>query len=330
MPAIEVNGLVKTFVSKQKAPGLRGSLAALWRPRYRRVEAVRHISFTAEAGEMLAFIGPNGAGKSTTIKILTGILHPSAGDARVLGFVPWRQRTQLAFYIGSVFGQKSQLWYHLPPSDTFDLLAHIYELSPSVYRARRAALVDAFEIGDLMHTPVRRLSLGQRMRCEIAAALLHRPQVLFLDEPTIGLDVVAKQKIRTCIQRMNREEAITLFLTSHDTSDIEQLCRRVIVINHGTVILDAPISALKRDYIKEKVIDLRLAAPTSDLSIPGATVIKAKGPGVKLSVDTSQQSIQGVSEAIVRRYPVQDITILDPPLEEVIRAIYARKERTNP
>lgn len=325
MAIIAVSELAKVFRSKQKAPGLAGSLQSLWRPQYRTVEAVRHISFNVEEGEMLAFIGPNGAGKSTTIKILTGILHPSGGDARVLGLAPWRQRTRLAFSIGSVFGQKSQLWYHLPPTDTFDLLARIYELSPKEYRSRRDALVEAFEIDDLLRTPVRRLSLGQRMRCEIAAAFLHRPQVLFLDEPTIGLDVIAKQKIRDCIQTMNQTEGTTVFLTSHDTGDIERLCRRVIVINGGTVILDTGMSTLKRDYIKAKVVELRLGTPVANFSVPGATVLKAKEYGVTLSVDTSRCSIHQVLEAIVRQYPVLDITILDPPLEEVIGSIYARR-----
>src|SRR6185436_15150061 len=215
MPAIEVTNMQKTFQTKRKAAGMRGSLRALFKPQYSSVEAVRRLTFQMETGELLGFIGPNGAGKSTTIKMLTGILHPSGGQASVLGLVPWRDRRRLAYRIAAVFGQRSQLWYHLPPADTFDLLARIYELDRARYRARADRLIDLFEIGPYLRTPVRRLSLGERMRCEIAAALLHGPQVVFLDEPTIGLDVIARQRIRELIREMNREEGTTVFLTSH-------------------------------------------------------------------------------------------------------------------
>src|SRR5436190_12170523 len=191
-PAIDVQGLSKQFVAKQTAPGLLGSLRAAVRPVYRQTVAVHPCSFHVEPGELVAFIGPNGAGKSTTIKMLTGILYPSAGEARVLGLVPWADRRTLAYNIAAVFGQKSQLWYHLPPQATFDLLARVYELEPAAYRRRAGELIDLFDLGQHLRTPVRKLSLGERMRCELAAALLHRPQVLFLDEPTIGLDVIAK------------------------------------------------------------------------------------------------------------------------------------------
>src|SRR5262245_9233988 len=229
MPTIEVSDLRKTFRSKQKEPGLAGSLRSLVSPNWRTVEAVKGISLTCEQGELLAFIGPNGAGKSTTIKMLTGILYPTSGQASVLGLTPWQDRQRLAYNIASVFGQKSQLWIHLPPLDTFNLLARIYELDAREYKERVDYLIDIFEVGDLVRTPARRLSLGERMRCELVAALVHRPRVLFLDEPTIGLDVIAKQRIRDLIRHLNRTEEVTVFLTSHDAGDIEQLCKRVIV-----------------------------------------------------------------------------------------------------
>ncbi len=232
MPVIHVENLTKTFVVKEKGAGIKGSLRALWRPRTSEVRAVQDVAFAVEEGERVAFIGPNGAGKSTTIKMLVGILHPTAGQATVLGRVPWREREKLAYQIGSVFGQKSQLWYHLPPQDTFDLLARIYELDRSAYRSRLAQLVDLFEIGPYMTTAVRKLSLGERMRCEIAASLLHSPRILFLDEPTIGLDVVVKQHVRELILRLNEDEQVTVFLTSHDAGDVERLCRRAMVIAH--------------------------------------------------------------------------------------------------
>jgi ABC-2 type transport system ATP-binding protein len=222
MAIIEVESLAKTFRTRERSAGLLGSFHSFVAPRYREREAVKHISFALEPGEVLAFIGPNGAGKSSTIKMLTGILFPSSGTARVLGFVPWRQRRKLAFHIASVYGQKSQLWYHLPPQDTFDLLARIYELDTSEYHKRRAFLVDAFDIAEYMRTPSRKLSLGERMRCELAAALLHKPSVIFLDEPTIGLDVIAKQRVRELIAQLNTEEGVTVFLTSHDAGDIDR------------------------------------------------------------------------------------------------------------
>ena len=205
MPAIEVRNLTKVFRTKHKAAGLKASVRSLFRPEYSLVEAVRGLSFEMEAGELLGFIGPNGAGKSTTIKILTGILFPTGGEATVLGFIPWKQRQKLAYHIGTVFGQRPQLWYHLPAIDTFTLFGKIYEMDDGETKKRIAYLADAFEIGDLLETPVRKLSLGQRMRCEVAASLLHKPKLLLLDEPSIGLDVVAKQHIRDAIREMAKQ-----------------------------------------------------------------------------------------------------------------------------
>lgn len=203
--------------------------------------AVQGINLTVPEGQAVAFIGPNGAGKSTTIKMLTGILKPTSGQARVLGLDPWRQRRELVREIGAVFGQRSQLWLHLPASDTFDLLAEIYGLGKNDYRKRRDMLIERFELGDFLDTPVRKLSLGQRMKAEIAASLLHKPRLLLLDEPTIGIDVVARQRLRELICQWNREEGLTVFLTSHDTGDIESVASRVVVINHGQVVLDSSV-----------------------------------------------------------------------------------------
>jgi ABC-2 type transport system ATP-binding protein len=332
MAIIEVDDLRKTFRSKRKEPGLRGSLKAMVRPDYQVVEAVKDISLRCERGELLAFIGPNGAGKSTTIKMLTGILYPSAGRAQVLGLTPWRDRERLAFNIASVFGQKSQLWIHLPPLDTFNLLARIYELDDRAYRARRDYLIEVFDIAGLVNTPARRLSLGERMRCEFAAALIHRPQVLFLDEPTIGLDVVTKQRIRDLIRQLNREEQVTVFLTSHDAGDIEQLCKRVIVINHGTMILNTSVSTLRRRYLQHKIVDLKLQnpVPPGGLQLPGATVLKTSTYGAKLQVDTTVTGIDAVIGRLVGQYQVADITIEDPPLEQIIAAIYAQPAESAP
>jgi len=322
---ITMQNLRKTFFVKRKAAGLRGSLRALWRPGKEAVEAVKGISLAMEPGELLAFIGPNGAGKSTTIKMLTGILYPSGGEARVLGLVPWQQRRALAYQIGSVFGQKPQLWYHLPPIDTFDLFAHIYELDPVVYRRRRGFLVEAFGIEDLLEVPVRKLSLGQRMRCEIAASLLHNPRIVFLDEPTIGLDVVAKQQLRDTIKVLHNEEQTTIFLTSHDAGDIESLCNRVIVINHGQVIFDDSVKVLKRRYLRRKVIEVRFGeALNGDFGIDGADVLKMGRYGVKLELDTRQRPVDAVIQDLMAGRSVVDINVMDPPMEEIIRDIYQR------
>ncbi|MGE5599365.1 MAG: ABC transporter ATP-binding protein [Bacteroidota bacterium] len=314
--------LRKTFRTPVKEPGLLGSLRGVFRPVYRQVEAVRGLSLAVECGEILACIGPNGAGKSTTIKMLTGILFPSGGEAEVLGHVPWRDRLALNRRIATVFGQRSQLWYHLPPADTFELLGRIYEQPPGEYRARVKMLKEEFDLAEFWRTPVRRLSLGQRMRCEVAAAFLHRPAVVFLDEPTIGLDVVAKSAIREMIRRLNREEGVTVFLTSHDPTDIEELCRRVLVINHGRLILDDSVSRLRRDYLGQKILRLRLDRAVAFDPPPGVVVLKQKGPGLKISVDTARASVDVVLRAILDRAGIEDVTVTDPPFEAVIAAIY--------
>ena len=325
--AVEVRGLSKTFEVKQKAAGLGGSWRAVWHPQRRTISAVQGVSFHLEAGEMLAFIGPNGAGKSTTIKMLTGILHPTAGSATVLGYTPWRQRRQLAYHIGTVFGQKPQLWYHLPAEDTFRLFARIYELDQRDYRQRRDFLVEAFDIGDLLDTPVRKLSLGQRMKCEIAASLLHRPKIIFLDEPTIGLDVVAKQQIRATIRTLNETENTTIFLTSHDAGDIESLCKRVIVVNHGTIIFDQRTSVLKRQYLTRKILDVRFSAPLeAPFNLPGVTTLKQGAHGVKLEFDNHTVPVEWVVQQVMATAPCLDININDPPMEEIIREIYTRAQ----
>lgn len=325
MAAIEVDQLQKRFSVKHKAPGLAGSLKALWRPRVESVEAVSGLSFRMEEGELLGFIGPNGAGKSTTIKMLTGILHPSGGQARVLGLVPWTERRRLAYHLGTVFGQRSQLWMHLPAVDSLQLFGRIYELDAAQTQRRIAYLAEAFEIQHLLEVPVRKLSLGQRMRCEVAASLLHRPKLLLLDEPSIGLDPVAKQRIREMVRRMNAEEGVGVLLTSHDAGDIEALCKRVIIVNHGQIVYQDRLSALKRRYLTEKEVAVRFVSPVAEApDIPGCQLVKTGGGGfgIKLKVDTSATSIAAVLEAIGHLGEVEDITVADPALEDIIRRIY--------
>lgn len=276
-----------------------------------------------EAGELLGFIGPNGAGKSTTIKILTGILHPSGGEASVLGYIPWKDRQKLTFQIGTVFGQRPQLWYHLPAIDTFTLFGKIYELDDNETKKRIEHLTEAFELRDLLDVPVRKLSLGQRMRCEVAASLLHRPKLLLLDEPSIGLDVVAKQHIRDSIRRMNQEEGVGVLLTSHDAGDLEALCKRVIIVNHGQIVYEDKVSNLKRKFLTTKLVEVRYAEQVSkDFSVNGAEILKVGRYGVKLKFDTTKTPVDSVIARLSEMGDIMDITISDPPLEEVIARIY--------
>ena len=323
--AIVASDLRKVFKTKVKKEGFRESLKSLVRPEYKKIEAVRGISLEVPRGEMVAFLGPNGAGKSTTIKMLTGILHATSGSMSVLGCDPQKQRRDLSFSIGSVFGQKSQLWFHLPPMDSFRLLGAIYEIDGKVLDSRIKEIVELFEIGDLMDTPVRKLSLGQRMRCEFAASILHRPQIVFLDEPTIGLDVLVKQKIRELIIRLNREEKTTIFLTSHDIGDVEQLCSRAVIINHGRIVLDSSVKALKYGYLNRKIIDVKFSELSDPDSLDGLNVIKGNGLAMKLEVDENG-GIQEVMSRLMRAGSILDVTISDIPMEKIIGDIYRDRD----
>ena len=255
---IQARGLRKRFRVRTRTPGRFGAVRDVVMPRRRQITAVDDIELEVDRGEVIAFIGPNGAGKSTTIKLLTGILHRDAGSISVLGMDPQRHRRRLAYRIATVFGQKSQLWFHLPPIDTFKLLADVYDLEPRRARERIASLTEIFGIGRHLTTPVRKLSLGERIRCEIAASLIHDPELLLLDEPTIGLDVVIRQRIRDLITEINRERGVTVCLTSHDTGDIEKVCRRAVVINHGRIVWDGAVGELRGSLLATKIMDLKL------------------------------------------------------------------------
>ncbi len=254
MNIIEVKNLNKRFTVKQKEKGIKGSIKSIIKPKYKKIRAVNNISFTVEKGEMLAFIGPNGAGKSTTIKMLTGILYPTSGEIIVNGINPAKQRKKLAYKIGTVFGQKEQLWTHLTPYDNFRFFGAIYDIPNDEIEDRIEELSNTFELQEFINTPVRNLSLGQRIRCEMVAALIHKPEILFLDEPTIGLDPVVKKNIRKLIKKMNKELGTTIFLTSHDVGDIEKLCKRVIIVNKGKIIMDDTIQNLKSNKPLEDII----------------------------------------------------------------------------
>lgn len=321
-PAILTKGLRKRFQVRTTPKSFRGRLRAVFRPETRDVEAVRDIDIRVGRGERVAFVGPNGAGKSTTIKLLSGILHPTDGHAEVLGLVPWQERRSLGFKIGTVFGQRSQLWYHLPAHDTFDLFARVYELDREVYLKRRELLVEAFGVAELLDRPVRSLSLGQRMRCEIVASLLHQPQVLFLDEPTIGLDVTAKAVIREHIRDCAQRDGMTLLLTSHDTGDIERVCDRVIVINDGRIVLDTPVKELRSSYIKRKLITLQSSDERIELDLPGVEIVERAPFRTRLECDVAQTPVEAVMHAALKATRLHDLTVEDPPMEEIIQEIY--------
>jgi len=305
---IEARGLTKVYETGR-------------RRNRRRIEAVRELSLTVTPGERLAYIGPNGAGKSTSIKILTGILHPTRGQAQVLGLTPWEERKRLSQRIGTLFGQRSLLWMELTPRQSYRMLAAIYGLDRAAEQARVAELGDLLDAADLFDAPVRTLSLGQRMRCELAACLLHDPEILFLDEPTIGLDLVAKQRLRELLVRLNEQRGTTIFLTSHDVADIEHVAERAVVINHGEVIYDDKVSVMRRALLATKVVEVGLTSAIDAPAGAGITVLEQTDQRLHLVVDTTQTSIRAVLDELLGP-AVVDISVVDPPLEQVIAEIY--------
>ena len=322
---IEAQNLSKTFRVKEKRKGLRGSLRSIVKPSYKEIKAVENISFHIAEGEIIAFIGPNGAGKSTTIKMLTGILYPSGGEAMVDDINPCKKRKQLAYKIGTVFGQKEQLWTHLTPYDNFKFFGAVYDIAEEEVETRIEELKSTFELSEFINTPVRNLSLGQRIRCEIVASLIHKPKILFLDEPTIGLDPVVKENIRTLIKKMNKEYGMTVFLTSHDVGDIEKLCKRIIIVNHGKIVLDDSMEKVKYHYLDKKIIEIKMKEEMALPRMEGVTVLKSKGVNLKIEVDTKIISIQEVLKWLDTDN-LMDITISNVPLESIITQIY--KERS--
>jgi len=321
-PAISVKNLTKKFQTTTKEPGFLGGLKSIFSPKYKHVTAVDRVSFDIAEGELVGFIGPNGAGKSTTLKMLTGILFPTSGAINVLGHNPQEERVKLAFKIGTIFGQRQQLWLHLPPIDSFNLFAKIYELKDSDYQQRLKELVDIFELEPFLQTPVRKLSLGERMRCEFVASLLHRPQVLFLDEPTIGMDIIAKKKLREFVKKLNEQEKTTVILTSHDLDDIEELCERVIVINHGKILYDGPMESLRK-RLKHKIVEFYFHEPVKEPpAVAHTKVLKHEPYMLRLQLDCTKVTVREVLDRIMKACKVDDIAIEDPPIEEVIERLY--------
>lgn len=317
---IEVDGVEKVFSVRRKAGRLR---------RVRQeVRAVDGITFRVPRGEMVGYIGPNGAGKSTTIKMLTGILVPSGGRLRIAGIDPARERTRLARRIGVVFGQRTTLWWDLPLKDSYELVRRMYRVPDAVYRANLERCVELLDLAPLLAVPVRQLSLGQRMRGDIAAALLHDPEVLYLDEPTIGLDVISKAKVRQFLREVNAERGTTVLLTTHDLTDIEQLCRRVMVIDHGRLVYDGGLDGLRAaaDGERTLVVDLERDMPPIE-GVPGARTVKVEGPRQWLAFPAAQSAAPLVA-AVAERYPLVDLAVREPDIEAIIASMYAQGLRS--
>jgi ABC-2 type transport system ATP-binding protein len=287
------------------------------------VAALDAVSFTLDAGELVGYIGPNGAGKSTTVKILAGILVPDSGEVRVAGRVPWKERRRHVARLGVVFGQRSQLWWDLPVQESFDLLRAIYQVPVTEFHASRAELIERLDIGGFLTTPVRQLSLGQRMRCELAAALLHRPDILFLDEPTIGLDAISKLAVREFVQTLNRERGVTVILTTHDMDDIEALCRRVIVIGGGKIVSDGSLDALRSQVTRERWLVLDLVDAHGDVPLhEHVTPLRREGDRVTLAFDPERISTASLIGWLGERVAVRDLFVQQPPIEEIIARLY--------
>jgi ABC-2 type transport system ATP-binding protein len=322
MPIIETRELRKVFKTVRRIPGPLGALRTLFSREYDDKIAVDGVSMSLEAGELVGYIGPNGAGKSTTIKMLTGILVPSAGSITVAGIVPHERRKENARNIGVVFGQRSQLYWDLPLIESFELLRAIYGVPQATYRRNLDAFAELLEMGEFLRTPVRQLSLGQRMRGDFAAAMMHDPKIIYLDEPTIGLDVVAKESIREFIARVNQERGTTVILTTHDLADVERLCRRIVLIDRGTIIFDGPIERIVNEYGTHRTLVLRFERPTPDPQLEGAQLESSDGLTARFRFDRNRERADRLIRQASERYSLQDVHLEEPDLESIISRIY--------
>ena len=322
MPIITVEHLSKHFKVYKRRTGFWGNLSSTVSRKHDIIKAVDDVNFTLERGELVGYIGANGAGKSTTIKMLTGILVPTSGHIEVMGLTPYRHRKENTRRIGVVFGQRTQLWWDLPVIDSFELLKHIYEIPQNLYKQNLEFFSDLLQLQPFLSTPVRRLSLGQRMRCDLTAALLHNPEILYLDEPTIGLDVVAKEQVRQFLRQVNAERQVTVILTTHDLNDVEQVCQRLIIIDSGKIIYDGGIDALKKRYGKTRVLIVDLVQTYPDIQLEGVDLTRREGNRIWLAFDRDTISASEVIAQLTARYEIQDLTISEPEIEEIVRRIY--------
>ncbi len=322
MSIIKVSDLRKEFKVYQHHEGFFGAIHNLVSSKYTIVKAVDGVSFDVEEGQIIGYVGPNGAGKSTTIKMLTGILVPTSGNINVSGLMPYKKRKENAQQIGVVFGQRTQLWWDLPVIESFQLLRRIYRISTEQYKHNLDTFHDLLKIGDFINTPVRKLSLGQRMRCDLSAALLHNPPIVYLDEPTIGLDVVAKQRIRDFLKQINIDRKTTIMLTTHDLSDVEKLCKRMMIIDHGKVIYDGTVEEIKQKYGKKRRLIIDLADYYEDFCISGIDIISHTDHRACLEFDRDEMSASELIAQITKKYDISDLTIEEPEIESIVANIY--------
>lgn len=323
MSHIIVKDLCKTFYLSERTSGFWGSVRGLVQRKTKEVHALKGVSFTVEQGELVGYIGPNGAGKSTTIKILSGILVPSSGTCSIGGRSPWNDRIEHVGRIGVVFGQRTQLWWDLPVIESFELLRDIYRVPQSVYRSTCAEMIELLDLESFLTTPVRQLSLGQRMRCDFAAAMLHQPELLFLDEPTIGLDAVSKLSVRKFIKSLNQTHRVTTILTTHDMDDIEALCDRVIIIGNGEILCDGTLAQLRSQVSSRRYLKIDLKTDAFRFNVPGVSVLAQEGHTVTLAFDPLQISAAALIQKITERYEVEDLFVENPPIEEIVAELYA-------
>ena len=322
MPIITVQRLSKNFKVHKRRKGFWGSLGSAVSREHEVIKAVEDVNFTLERGELVGYIGANGAGKSTTIKMLTGILVPTSGHIDVMGLTPYLRRKENARRIGVVFGQRTQLWWDLPVIDSFELLKHIYEIPENLYKRNLEFFCELLQLHPLLSTPVRKLSLGGRMRCDLTAALLHNPEILYLDEPTIGLDVVAKEQVRQFLKQINTERQVTVILTTHDLNDVEQVCERLIIIDSGKIIYDGGIEALKKRYGKTRMLIVDLAQTYPDIHLENVSLTRREDNRIWLEFDRDTLPASEVIARLAARYEIQDLTISEPEIEEIVRRIY--------
>jgi len=322
---IRVANLVKIFRVSNRQPGWFGLVRNLISAEYREVRAVDGINFNLERGELVGYLGPNGAGKSTTLKILTGLLVPTSGEVQVDGYIPWKNRSAYVSRVGAVFGQRTTLWWDLPVIDSFDLLQPMYRIPPQRFRQNLKEFTEILELGPFLNTPVRSLSLGQRMRADLVAALMHDPPLLFLDEPTIGLDVVAKERIRQFIQYIHQKQSTTIILTTHDLSDVEKLCERVIILDLGKVLYDGSLSQLTARFEGNRTMVVTFAEDYRDINLPGVPLPQRQGERVVYTFDPRQISSSELVEQLLGRYRVADLELHRPEIGETIRRIYEEK-----
>ncbi|MBS1717081.1 MAG: ATP-binding cassette domain-containing protein [Armatimonadetes bacterium] len=319
--AIEAHNLEKTYVTTKRGAGLGGAVKSIFKPDRIQVKAVQGVSFSIEPGELVGFLGPNGAGKTTTLKMLSGILIPSGGEARVLGYKPFDRNYDMLKRISLVMGNKQQLWWDLPARDSYAVLKELYEIPQALYKQRLDELLEILELKDKVDIQVRRLSLGERMKCELVAALLHRPEVLFLDEPTLGLDVVSQKRIREFLRGIHQEEGTTMILTSHYMQDVSELCDRVIIIDKGIVVFDGDLSVLASRFGDSRLIKLQFCEEIDEADLLRIAP-SAKLDGVCASLEVSQEETATLAAALLSQLPVADISIEEPDLEEVIRRLF--------